>query len=174
MLYVSPSITDEINVVEQRRALASAVMYAEEKTDPTQQLQAFTRQMAIRIYGMERMLGGDLAATDELSPASHSKNSKQAKPSHSPTAFARLIEQWWAVWQAYSWQFVAAAATLVGALGLGLWWRFWATYSLPEFEVEPRLGGDHAAGVGAVISFASPALPPATQRKGTRHLMQRL
>ena len=39
-----------------------------------------------------------------------------------------------------------------------------ARYRFPEFDVEPRLGGNHAAGVGAVISFASAALPPASQR----------
>jgi hypothetical protein len=37
-------------------------------------------------------------------------------------------------------------------------------YRFPEFDVEPRLGAAHAAGVGAVISFASAAVPPAAQR----------
>ena len=37
-------------------------------------------------------------------------------------------------------------------------------YQFPDFEVEPRLGGAHAAGVGAVISFASASVPPASQR----------
>ena len=56
------------------------------------------------------------------------------------------------------------AATLVAACALSFWTRRRARYRFPEFEVEPRLGGAHAAGVGAVISFASAALPPASQR----------
>ena len=40
-----------------------------------------------------------------------------------------------------------------------------AKYFFPEFEVEPRLGGPHAAGVGAVISFGRAAPSPAFQRE---------
>lgn len=55
----------------------------------------------------------------------------------------------------------------VGLLALGsalMWWRSKARLRFPEFDVEPRLGGSHAAGIGAVISFGSPAIPPAMQR----------
>jgi hypothetical protein len=44
------------------------------------------------------------------------------------------------------------------------WLKRRARHRFPEFEVEPRLGGAHAAGVGAVISFASAAVTPASQR----------
>jgi hypothetical protein len=53
---------------------------------------------------------------------------------------------------------------LAAAGALGWWLRRRARYRFPELDVEPRLGGAHAAGVGAVISFASAALPPASQR----------
>ena len=53
---------------------------------------------------------------------------------------------------------------LLVALAMGSWFRHRARYRFPDFEVEPRLGGSHAAGVGAVISFASAAVPPASQR----------
>jgi hypothetical protein len=44
-------------------------------------------------------------------------------------------------------------------------WKSNARYRFPEFEVECRLAGDHAAGIGAVISFASPTLSPGVQRE---------
>ena len=60
------------------------------------------------------------------------------------------------------------AAILVSCILTGLI-TTWALrrrirHRFPEFEVEPRLGGAHAAGVGAVISFASATVPPASQR----------
>ena len=55
-------------------------------------------------------------------------------------------------------------ASLLAGLVMTGWLRRRARYHFPEFEVEPRLGGPHAAGIGAVISFASAAVPPASQR----------
>ena len=54
-----------------------------------------------------------------------------------------------------------------------MWWRVRARYRFPQSEVEPRLGGNHAAGIGAVISFANPAIPPATQRNQVPDYMRR-
>ncbi len=53
------------------------------------------------------------------------------------------------------------------------WWRGRARFRFPEFEVEPRLGGSHAAGIGAVISFGSSAVPPAMQRNRVPDYMRR-
>jgi hypothetical protein len=57
---------------------------------------------------------------------------------------------------------------VVGGLFLGLIlisvFRMKRRYLFPEFNVEPRLGAAHAAGVGAVISFSSAAIPPSAQR----------
>ena len=60
------------------------------------------------------------------------------------------------------------AAAIVGGLlllwGVSMWWRARARFYFPALHVESRLGGDHAAGIGAVISFASASVPPAIQR----------
>ena len=48
-----------------------------------------------------------------------------------------------------------------------------ARYRFPEFEVEPRLGGPHAAGVGAVISFGRAAPSPAFQREQMPEYLRR-
>jgi hypothetical protein len=47
---------------------------------------------------------------------------------------------------------------------MNFWLRKRAIYRFPELTVEPRLGGVHGAGVGAVISFAGAAVSPASQR----------
>jgi len=65
---------------------------------------------------------------------------------------------------AWAWQAGAGAGALTGMLA----WRGWRarrrSYRLPEFEQAPRLGGGHAAGIGAVISFPSGGGPPTMQR----------
>jgi hypothetical protein len=58
---------------------------------------------------------------------------------------------------------VLTVALLV-AMVMSFWLKKRACYRFPEFDVEARLGGAHAAGVGAVISFASAEVPPASQR----------
>jgi hypothetical protein len=51
---------------------------------------------------------------------------------------------------------------------LGALWfaRRRARYRFPEFEVASRLGGAHAAGVGAVIGFGSTTQSPSSQQSG--------
>ena len=159
VVYLRPSITDAISAAEQRRALESSVMQAFEKTQPAEQIEKFLVQMSIRIYWMERMIAGEPAVGDVLPPAD-AVTARGGKAVEKPAKFLRL--------QAQALGLAAPAGGLLGALviafGISRWSRFRARYRFPEFEVEPRLGGAHAAGVGAVISFASAALPPASQR----------
>ena len=160
-LYLSPSLTDGVVAAEQRRALQSAVMQAVEKTTPQQQLEAFTVQMAIRIYWMERLLGGEALPEEPEQQGSATPSPKLAKMPPS------LADRWAGLGPVATDLAVpglALASFCTAALGLLVWLRQRATYQFPDLEVEARLGGDHAAGVGAVISFASAALPPASQR----------
>lgn len=157
VVYLSPSITSSISAAEQHRALESSVMQAFEKTKPAEQIEKFLVQMSIRIYWMERMLAGEPAAREmpslEVSAAVAKNSAKAAK-------FLKLQE--------LAFKFAAPAGILFGAilfaLGFSRWLRLGARYRFPAFDVEPRLGGAHAAGIGAVISFASAAVPPASQR----------
>jgi hypothetical protein len=161
LLYLSPSLTDGVAPAEQRRALQSAVMQALEKPSPQQQLEAFTVQMAIRVYWMERLLGGDAVPEDPAQQRAAARSAKLAKTAPS------LAERWAGlrpVAEDFAAPGLALASVCAAALALLAWLRERATYPFPDLEVEPRLGGDHAAGVGAVISFASAALPPASQR----------
>ncbi len=161
VVYLSPSITDSISAVEQQRALASSVMQAFEKLNPSEQLESFLVQMSIRIYWMERMLSGAAAPTsDELPIADRRLAMKRGSERLKGESIAAL--------QLRAMEYALPAGIGLGALSIGMmasyWFRRRARYRFPEFDVEPRLGAAHAAGVGAVISFASATLPPASQR----------
>lgn len=158
-VYLSPSITDSISAAEQHRALESSVIQAFERTNQAEQFEKFLVQMSIRIYWMERMLGGEEMAGNLLPEVSGpvASNTKPGE-AHGKYDWVREIVV----------RFTIPASIFLGiflaAFGINHWLRLRARYRFPEFEVEPRLGGAHAAGVGAVISFASASLPPASQR----------
>jgi hypothetical protein len=168
VLYLSPSLMDAVPVAEQRRAVESSVMQAITKGDAAGQIEAFLVQMSIRIYWMERMLGGGTVAGE---------NTQVVVRPAKPAAKNPLI---WEMLRRYvesARQFMVAGAVLAGVLlatlGVGWWLRRRARYRFPELQVEPRLGGAHAAGVGAVISFASAAVSPAAQRDQMPHDLRR-
>jgi hypothetical protein len=154
VFYLSPSLTDAVSGAEQRRALQSSVAKSLEKGDANEQLVGFSTQMAIRLYWMERILAGSSAP--EATPVSTDRPTQSVGPRAS--AWEKIPRAW-----------VVPAIYLIGVALAGLlvkmWLRYRARYRFPEFEVERRLGGEHAAGIGGVISFASGAAPPALQRE---------
>ena len=165
VFYLSPSLTDIVSTPEQRRALLSSVDKALEKSDAGEQLEAFNVQMSIRLYWMEHMLKGTAVAGGMVA-----SSGIDAKPPDPPGRLALLLrklpDRWW-----------VPAGVLLGSVLAGfavrLWLQFRMRYRFPSFEVEPRLGGSHAAGVGAVISFASSSLPPAVQREQVPDYLRR-
>jgi hypothetical protein len=159
VVYLSPSITDSVSAAEQRRALESSVMQAFQKIDPSGQFEKFLVQMSIRIYWMERMLAGESASSGPLTSTGPATVS-------AARAAAKSVKFLWIQDLAHK-SAVPLATVLtafLAAVGLSHWMRRRARYRFPAFDVEPRLGGAHAAGIGAVISFASAAVPPASQR----------
>ncbi|MFT3991248.1 MAG: hypothetical protein QM680_07540 [Luteolibacter sp.] len=162
VLYLSPSLTDSIPGVEQRRALQSSVMQAFQKLQPQDQLEAFLVQASIRVYWMERLLKASQPQAPAETPqlASVVPLEKAGKPSffqrHEPMIRAAIAR--WAI------PVSVLLAAMIAGVAANIWLRRSWVYRFPEIEVEPRLGGGHGAGVGAVISFASASLPPASQR----------
>ncbi len=157
-IYLSPVITEAVSAAEQRRALKSSVVQALADEHASDQLKAFLMQMSIRIYWMERMAEGTAAATKEAIPdeSFHDKIPDKVTVKVSPA-----LPSW--IWFAS-----AVTASVFGGLVLFwvlvMWWKSRARYRFPEYKIEPRLGGSRAAGIGAVISFSSSAVPPARQR----------
>ena len=159
VVLLSPSLMESVSAAEQHRALESAVMQALEQTNPTAQVEKFLVQMSIRIYWMERLFDAEpTASAGPLATLPVTVGEKRAA--------AKAAKR---VWLEEGVRRVAVPGALCLFALFSLWGlRNWlvrrARHYFPEFEVEPRLGGDHAAGIGAVISFASAAVPPASQR----------
>lgn len=158
-LSLSPSLTDVVSAAEQRRALESSVMQAFKDVEPARQFEAFLVQMSIRIYWMERMIHGD-----EDAPVVQAVPEVSHIPEEGKSSLARHL----APLKEMAMPYAVPAGAVFGALFVGAVLisvlRMKRRYLFPEFDVEPRLGAAHAAGVGAVISFASAAVPPAAQR----------
>lgn len=159
VLRLSPSLVNKVPAAEQRRTLESSVMQSLTKADASGQFEAFLVQMSIRIYWIERLIGsgGEQAAEAEA----------PAKPTKERDRKSKLMELLKPHLEKAR-QLAIPGAITIGALLCLSALRFWikrrALYRFPDFEVETRLGGAHAAGVGGVISFASATIPPASQR----------
>ena len=159
ILELSPELAGLVPGAEQRRALESAALQAAKEVEPARQLEAFLVQMSIRLYWMEGLLGQGDAAVLRTQPAR-----PLAKPAPKPSRLMQLAGPWLDLARPYFIPASGMAGGLLVALALGWWLRHRARYHFPDFEVEPRLGGSHGAGVGAVISFANPSVPPDSQR----------
>lgn len=167
--YLSPVLTDAISAAEQRRALESSVMKAFVTSDAFDQLESFLVQMSIRIYWMERMIEGTAAETMEIMPAFET-TSVEAVTGDSEEVKIEL-PGWMKVAGAVA---VAVFGGLMVVWSFAMWWMSRLRFRFPEFDVEQRLGGNHAAGIGAVISFSSRAAPPARQRDQVPDYMRRM
>jgi hypothetical protein len=157
--YLSPSLTDFVSAAEQRRSLDNSVMQAMEKTDAGGQFEKFLVQLSIRLYWMDRMLAGESSqVTAPVVPREARRAELRADRKSEKMAWLQFqVKQ-------YSLPVGGGLFVLLVAWGFRRWLDRRARYRFPDFEVEPRLGGEHAAGIGAVISFASASLPPASQR----------
>lgn len=168
-LHLSPRLSDAVSPVQQRQALANSIMQAAAKQDALVQLDAFLTQMAIRIYWMERALG----AADE----SHAAGSPTAAKAGTRRTGHDGLERLRPLLESARrhGELIGGVAALIGAVVMtGLWWRSRKKYEFPEWAVEPRLGGDNAAGIGAVISFVSPRISPASQRDQLPEYLRRM
>ncbi|MFD2256490.1 hypothetical protein ACFSSA_07375 [Luteolibacter algae] len=166
-MYLSPVITDAVSAAEQRRALQSSEIQAFDSVNSFDQLEAFLVQMSIRIYWMERMIEGTAVETMKTIPAGATARKFRVREQED-TSF--VLPGWMKIT-------LAAIISTIGGLlvisSLWMWLRSRQRFIFPDFEVEQRLGGSHAAGVGAVISFASSAVPPARQRDQVPDYMRR-
>lgn len=164
-LYLSPTLMDSVSATEQRRTLESSVMQAIGRTAENEQLEKFLVQLSIRIYWIERMLSGKDPVNEAASP----------KPVLAATA-GKHSAKWLMVQdlaRKYAFPAGMVLVGLVAIVGIHFVLCYRRRCRFPEFDVEPRLGGAHAAGIGAVISFASAAVPPASQRDQTPDYLRR-
>jgi hypothetical protein len=156
-IYISPALSESVSAAEQRRALVSSVEEAMEKPAALAQIEAFCVQLSIRIYWMERAAG--LVKEAPATPLPRRAREAAAAKAEDP---ALLQAKQWGQRYGVSGG-IMAGALLVVAGGLSVA-RRQARHRFPVFDVPPRLGGSHAAGIGAVISFGSTAQSPSSQR----------
>jgi hypothetical protein len=168
-LWLSPSLTGRISASEQRRVLENPVVQASKEFEPARQLEAFLLQMSIRLYWLETLLNEGPSTEGTASSIPPVRRGAPVKP-----GLAEFLNPWLESARPFLPHVLAGVGSLLAAI-LATWWMKRSTrYRLPDFEAEPRLGGPHAAGVGAVISFASANVPPATQRNPMPDYLQRV
>lgn len=165
---LSPALTSQIPAVDQRHALASSIQQASQKLTSVEQFETFCVQLSIRIYWMERLVSGEPPVHINELPAAPISPEK-AKAAQKKAKFLAI--------QGQALKFALPAGVVLGLLAMVcVFLRVMgarARYHFPVLEVEPRLGGNHAAGVGAVLSFASAAVPPASQRDQVPEYLRR-
>lgn len=164
-LRLSPSLAGLVSTGERQRALQSSVAEALEKADAVDQLERFTVQMSIRLYWMEKLVGGRAGDAGPMVVFAE----KPVLPA---------APKWRERWLPWLRGWLLPAGVLAGAVAAG-WLATWllgrrARHHFPEIEVVPRLGGEHGAGVGAVITFGSAGLPPSFQREQVPDYLRRM
>jgi hypothetical protein len=155
-VFLSPVMAEKVTAREREQALQMSIRSALEKAEAVDQLDGFSVQLSIRLYRIEKTLAaihedeGPLVVLPEKPPK------KQPTDRLAPV-IARL----------QPWALPAAGGVGLVLCGMLTTWviRRRATYRFPAIEVEPRLGGMRGAGVGAVITFGNPDLPPSSQRE---------
>jgi hypothetical protein len=159
-------LTEVVSPAEQRRGLRAAATEAMEKSDPVDQLDGFSVQLSIWLYRIEKSLGAPAADGGPMLALAE----RQPRAEHGPGRLEELlaIARRWLPWAAASTGSLALLAAAAWLLSRRL------RYRLPELAVTQRLGGTHAAGIGAVLSFASTSQPPSVQRDQMPDYLQRL
>lgn len=167
VMHLSPTLVEKVPAVEQRRSLENSVILALKEIEPARQLEAFLMQISIRIYWMERLMGGE---TPEKEPVA--EVAPVAKPDEK-SGLREFLQPHLDEAAGYVLPASLVVMAVLLVVGIRVWFRRRLRYRFPDFEVEPRLGGAHAAGVGAVISFASATVPPASQRDAMPEYLRR-
>lgn len=162
---LSSHLTGLVSASEQRRMLSSSVTKALEKANLVDQLEGFAVQLSIRLYWVEKAFAGTPQTAEPLVVLK-----EKPKPESEEDRLLRLIGviRPWAM-TAGAW-LGGLSAALIGWLLV----RRHLRYRFPELEVSPRLGGEHAAGIGAVVTFGSAGLPPSYQRAHVPDYLRRM
>ncbi len=165
MITLGPQLAELVPDAEQRRMLGSSVTKALDKANPVDQLEGFAVQLAIRLYWVEKAFAGNRITDQPLVGLA-----EKPQPASARSRLPGLLET------ARPWLWPAGGG-LAGLAALCLGWRLFRrrlSYRLPEFEVAPRLGGEHGAGIGAVVTFGNPSLPPSIQRDQMPDYLRRM
>jgi len=162
-VHLSPSILRSVGESERLRALQSSINQAVVKSQQVDQLDGFCVQISARIYWMERAMKAGVVV-----PVQQVQFEEGQQPNQAKVGAAKLwLNQW-------MYPLVLGFGVVLVALIFGWIRRARAKFLFAEFDIAPRLGGAHAAGVGAVISYASSKMPPVLQREQVPNYLRRM
>lgn len=162
LLEFSPDLREKISPADANRVLVQAVRTASEKSNVSDQFEAFCVQMAIRIYWVEQAVG--LTAAEPPAEGETREPVSVSGAEERPTWKARFSEGFAQVGVP---AVVLVMAVLAGAVARWLIRRR-EVFTFPVKACEGRLGGGHGAGIGSVVSFGDSGVSPTTQRAQTR------
>ncbi|MGJ8696165.1 MAG: hypothetical protein ACSHYF_07590 [Verrucomicrobiaceae bacterium] len=169
MIAYSPEVVRATSSEDRRNALIRSVEEALDRSEAVAQIESFSVQLSIRLYWMEK----GLAEFSEEEPGVvHPITSDLEGEEKSPEGISALLAK-------REFQLaVGGLAFLMSAAGLGFLGKWLAdrkrVYVFPESEGSPLLEAPHAAGVGALITYSSPTLPPSLQRDEVPDYLQRM
>lgn len=154
---------------DKRNALVRSVEEALDRSEEVTQIESFSVQLSIRLYWMEKELGNLVKRESSL---------MHPLSDEAPVIVAKLgfFEKLQRSALARNIFGVVMILSLVG--GLGFFAKWFADrkrmYVFPESEGNLLLQAPHAAGVGALIAYDSPSLPPSLQKDEVPDYLQRM
>lgn len=158
-LHFSAELMGAVPQSEQDRALENAFKRAKNGVSPMDELEKFMVQTSIGIYRMERLLTAGTASPAPLVIA-ESENAGVQEREQERRIFIKTLK---AQWSHHGLKVILGVLLLVSLWLLKCMHLRRASYTFPDGEARERLGASHAAGVGAIISFAKSSPPPAAQ-----------
>ncbi|MGC6426452.1 MAG: hypothetical protein ACON5H_05575 [Akkermansiaceae bacterium] len=165
----SPLVERMVSDEEQRMALMRSVEEALDRTGEVAQVESFSVQLSIWLYRIEKELGGlEKTKSSLIHPLSEVEIVESQKDG--------LLVRMWNSRRARS--IAGGMGLLFFAAACGILAKWFADrkriYVFPESKGELLLDAPHAAGVGALITYESPSLPPSRQRDDVPDYLQRM
>jgi hypothetical protein len=159
-LVFSEDLRAELPITEAGRMVGQAARAAEEKVGDLDQFKEFCLQISIRLYWIERSLGW----IDETEEGAFEEKPEPV----SVVSRSELVrESFRSAWKIGGLPLLVCCSAFISFLVLRFVIRSRRRYRFPEFEIDPRLGGAHGAGIGAVISFGNTTQSPSAQKSPT-------
>lgn len=158
-LFVNPALAARLGPTEQQRMLGSAVAQALGKGDATEQLEAFARQLSIRLYLLDDApkLAAIAATAKRPEPKAPKVSALDKLKAQLPPGVQESLTAW-----------LMPAGAMLGGLSVlvlgSVVLRLRARHLFPKPAQEPRLGGEFGAGIGATIQFSPQSGSPSEQR----------
>ena len=174
--FLSWDLAVGLSAAEMRRMLQAALPFAVRERDPAAQVAELLHHLSLRLYWLESRLPSAAPAGGEAeeNPIANAGSEGENAAVRLPDWLEPLLEgPLGGVTRQDLGLAAGALATALAGLAFLIWYERRRQWVFPEIEVEARLGGPHAAGVGAVISYASPNLPPAVQREALPDYLSR-